>query len=146
MSDWLSMVPAVLAVLTGLAGRARYRRVRSGWETIPEDSTSQGVSPDERHVVNTGAILVDVPGEVLYASTQKLLAVARENELLVSRGEHEGQGPADLLDLASNEDFVASVISVHEGFDALFLALGPPPDGGRAELERIGSGGGGTAQ
>lgn len=50
----------------------------------------------------------------------------------------------DLMSLAEDEETVSGVRHVHEGFDSLFRALGPPPDGGRAELEPVGRGDGGT--
>ena len=153
MPYWLLTLPTVLAPMLVLrAVLWRDSGIRSGWDTVLKRrgaSTPQGETGDEIEIrlLTTGMLAADgVRNEVLFLSTEKLLAAARDNELLASSGEHEGDASADLLEMAENEDSVTSVIHVYEGFDALFRTLGPPPEGGRAALEVTGSGDGGMVQ
>lgn len=57
--------------------------------------------------------------------------------------ESSGSVPPDLLEITENQDTGRAVRHLAVGFDELFRALGPPPDG-LAELEPTGSGDGGT--
>ncbi len=57
--------------------------------------------------------------------------------------ESSGVIPPDLLEITENQDTGQAVRHLAVGFDDLFRALGPPPEG-LARLEPTGSGDGGT--
>ncbi|WP_407286449.1 hypothetical protein [Streptomyces sp. BP-8] len=159
MGEWISkligIAPVVATAVVQMALWPRLRKTgRTGWELAREEGES--ATDAQNLVLGRSATVISTSGPAgtgkskilsdgfdLGTSERLFFLSAR---LLEGHTPKERGAPPDLFKVAEDRDAISGVVRLHEGFDALFRALGPPPDGGLNELESLGSGGGGEAQ
>ncbi|MGP8301972.1 hypothetical protein ACTPOK_29445 [Streptomyces inhibens] len=161
MGEWISkligIAPVVATAVVQMVLWPRLRKTgRTGWELAREEGES--ATDAQNLVLGRSATVISTSGPAgtgksqilsdgfefpLGASDRLVFFSAR---LLEGLTPEQRGAPPDLFKVAEDRDAISGVVRLHEGFDALFRALGPPPDGGLNELESLGSGGGGEAQ
>ncbi|GGN51641.1 hypothetical protein GCM10012285_41960 [Streptomyces kronopolitis] len=150
MGQWMAALMVLAsAVVQWLGWRSR---PRSGWESELKLRVKVPGEVERSGEVKKWTLLAGQPGLGKSQAIAGMVAPLRADGAIVyisspdyvERSLLPASDAPDLLSVAQDEQAVAGVVRMHEGLDSLFRALGPPPEGGLSELQRVDSGSGGT--